>query len=279
MNDLAELVSQRTDYPWVFLATAAGQKDAVAHTIAALMLDSMEDPSMPYLPSSLREFVEALAAWDVRLLAELAAGWTPPSQIHPTLGWFTLNVWYAALRHIKDFNVVTLEACKACPMRELDQQAELLWRSSPAEILDWTEIDGKLKFKISAARGEYRLNERLLQESDILNMSRSQLSVLLRNSDRLSEDAKNRLVEISSEAVKQYCGSDLWTKKYDYRQKISPTEISMGRVCSLIELCDEIGVNIRPEMTDAFRIRFASVDDPTEIAPLIYTLLGRWYLH
>lgn len=267
-----ELFFQRTDYPWLLLATAAGTPEAVIQVTRALTREQLDRPMRDRLfgPPQTREMVEALAAWDVTVLSQLAVDWIAPSSLNTKTGWCSLYAWMAAIRHLRCLGVVEYQKFKDSSFSELCDQADHVWNKNTIVCLSWHEINSLpwLRSKL-----QYDFTETVLTSKDLNDVKNNQLVVLRGRTNRLTQDAKSALVDLSISSVMA-----LETQQKTLRSITNDHEtLDVMRCCICVQLCDEMRVNIRPLLAEVLDLLLPTITKPEDISPLVYVLFGKWY--
>lgn len=141
---LVEYLSRRCDGPWELLATAAGVPESVSRTKSALSTHSLAATfeGEAISPSLVEARVEAIAAFDPRLLARLAADWPHPSTFTSdpmdAASDFLVSAWLPALRFLSIEKPFDGEP-SAWPVRLLNQELSIL--GAPARPpISWAEV-------------------------------------------------------------------------------------------------------------------------------------------
>jgi hypothetical protein len=138
LSRLVAVCRSRRDSYWEFIATAAGDPQAVAITVHGLTREELDRGAHgdAIAPSIVRERVEALAAWNPARLAELASRWRKPAECIGDP--YHEAAWSAAERH--------LSTAKAAPAprdpAERDRLAERLTQAIPGteDARDWIPL-------------------------------------------------------------------------------------------------------------------------------------------
>lgn len=266
------LISQRTDYPWLLLATAVGIPEAVIQVTQALTREQLDRPMRYRLfgPPQTHEMVEALAAWDVTVLGQLAAEWVAPSSLNTKIGWCSLYAWMAALRHLERLGLVEYQDFQSSSFTELRDQSNRVWGMLPLLCLTWGEIRALPWLR---SKYQYNFSETSLTPDDLNDTSDTQLAILRGHTEKLTNSARSALVDLSVSSIMALKKPEQWINIASGNRGNS----NIMRCCLCIQLCDEVQVNIRPLLVECLDYFLPLVSEPEDVAPLVYVSLGKWY--
>ncbi len=117
----------------ILLATAVGVPDAVDYTVNALSCEELACPSRQHGP--VRELIEALAAWNPSLLAQLVKTWRFPDSRSKTRA---VQAWLASMRHLKALGAISRCDVPSFPL--LFEEAEILWPEDAEAETSWRKV-------------------------------------------------------------------------------------------------------------------------------------------
>jgi hypothetical protein len=132
----------RQDGYWELLAASVGTPRALARVLTGLSREQLEQAarSDEITPSLVRERVEALAAFDPRLLADLAGSWRSPAEIRGDPFWQA--AWGTALRHLRELDLFSEMATRA---PELAAEVAIIGSTPAPEARSWSQLIHKYK--------------------------------------------------------------------------------------------------------------------------------------
>lgn len=261
--NLQDILLQRTEGLWEFIATAAGNAEAVEKTLRGLSPQELERGPHGYAdsPNIVSERVEALAAYNSRMLAELAQSWIDPHDIgnHSWTDWWRI-VWSTSLRHLKELGMIEREQVD---VPELRQEVDILWYDPQKWLVSWHNLAEEiiprplLNYSLIRQKAQCELAESHLSATDLQTVPIVMLRLLRGRASRLDASARD------------------WVT-------------TMGRTCldqdSIgAQLTFELSIEIAPEIHEEFNLalleRLTQYEDryyPRKVAPMVYTLLGNW---
>ena len=196
MNKLINVLRGRSDGYWELMATAAGHDESMDRSMRGVSAKALEEgfngPAVS--PSFVQERVDAIAAFDARLLVDICAGWRAPDQVSLDLmnesADFWSAAWTAALRFLKKHGGAPLPGIAPVP-RQIHLEQQILWPRSPVAV---RSVQDLIAFGVDDAHGYHdyrRVDESVIEVEGAL--SEALLVQLLSGSAQPNDSQLERL--------------------------------------------------------------------------------------
>jgi hypothetical protein len=260
LNDdaLHEALRHRTGSRWVFLAAAAGKREAIEELCTALSRAELDrgTAGAALTPSLVSERVEALAASGGNTLVRVARDWRRPSEIGDDPFWSA--AWTSALRHVAAPLALDANDFRASAVA---MEAQLLWPTGDVVTHTWDALAATCRARLVPYEEIRRwsscnLADRHFQEQQVRDAPTLLLRVLRGRFDLLTAGAVHTLRERSDDLLDQ-----------------DPFEAA---------LLAEVLTTFDDSWLATFRRRLVqrlpTVHDAQEIIPLAYLLLGHGWV-
>jgi hypothetical protein len=294
MSELQKALAKRCDGYWEMLATAAGMPASVEKSLQRL---SAEELSMGFGHPDciIMERVEALAAWDPVVLADLSKTWVRP-RTDRSLQW--TQAWRASLRHLKALNAV---APGEFDVPELADEFDVLWGEVPEGPLSWSAIFEMMK---GQPLSHYWLIRRLARSglvgpypslAELLDAPPGMLRLLRGNVSHLTSEARHYLLEAGASCLKGelkrmptvvqrwVVGPDGKPTRVEGLPAFlplgqTPLEGNLTDAPPILELCWEISPGFTEALAGKLAERISEISDPRAIATVVFILVSEWRL-
>ncbi len=256
---------------WEPLAAVAGDSEARRRVVAGLAADALGQgrDGLAQDPNVVGERVEAVAAWDLQLLARLAAGWRPvnslPSDPMDSDADYWAVAWARSLRHLEKTGRVDTRAARS-DSYVVASEARILWGKTEPRSVSWSTLverlrQGKLFFDEMRMLARVPLEEAALGASD------------LRACHEAADESREPLALLR--ILRGRAGVLDDSGRAEFRRLfLGARSLSPGVSALLIELARELQLPGRDELEQPFVEIVVESDSPRKVAPLAYALLN-----
>jgi hypothetical protein len=241
---------------WELLATAIGVEEAVKVTTDGLRGAELHKKvgGKASFPSVIRERVDALAAYNPQLLAQLAQQWLVPSAIQNDHWWTA--AWHPSLRHLKQLGVIQRDQVNVPALRH---EVDILWYDADPSPISWKALQrefdhaGGRDFDMMRMVSSRQLSDTTLSVQDITSVPFYRLRSLRGKTEKLDKSARDWLQDMGRTGAQ----GDFAGAVY------------------VLELCKELSLPVEAELEVRIARQIPQLD-LTSIASTIYVLFTNW---
>jgi hypothetical protein len=268
---LRQRLAPRSHGLWEPLAAVAGDPEARGRVAAGLAADALEQGhnGLAQDPNVVGERVEAVAAWDLQLLARLAAGWrsprTLPSDPMDSDADYWAVAWARSLRHLEKTERIDAHTARS-DSYVVASEARILWGKPEPRYVSWTRLVERLRLG-DLFFDEMRMLARVpLEEAAV---DESHLRACQEAADASREPLALLRILRGRATVLNGSGRSELRRLLREARSLSP-----GVAALLLELARELQFQDRYELERPFVEVVVESDSPRRVAPLAYTLLS-----
>jgi hypothetical protein len=252
-EELAAAMKARRNSYWILLATAAGESHSVAESTDGVSRRELDRGSLgaAVSPSIVDARIEAIAAYDPCVVAELARAWRAPGDVIGDPFW--LSAWRTSLRHLKTvggFNPDEL----ASP--DLDAEIEIVWGAPVDGSISWADTKARVQAGRATLADIRRWSKRRLCEPRLGARDMSDAPPVML---RLLRDRANLLDPSAAATVGEWAETLLDRDPFD--------------ASAIIEVAQAGGVLCRDLACKQLASHIDEIEDARTIIPLAYALL------